>query len=132
MQRICEARDGDERSSSPRPSSAATPWVGGGSSEHRVAAIRDRERLDPAGLVGGEILLVEPRDGGDRPRDIAFVERAGASLRDAAQRPGEVGQANDLPHTRRGRVLSGTWAPRAQAAAVSGVTAKPFSAASMA
>src|SRR5262245_18354103 len=70
-----------------------------------MPAIADRHRIDPAGLVRREILLLEPRDGGDRPRDVSLVERAWAVVGATAERRSELGEAYDLPYLRRRQVL---------------------------
>ena len=58
--------------------------------------------------------------------------RRDRSRRCLAASPARSGRRTISPTRGAGRYSSGTWAPRAQAAAVSGVTAKPFSAASIA
>ena len=60
MQRICDASDGEERSSRPSPFERRDALSRRRQLEHLVAAVGDAERLDPACLVPGDVLLREP------------------------------------------------------------------------
>ena len=55
------------------------------------AAIVVAKRLDPLRAVIGEVLLVQPRGGGDRRRNLPLVEGIRPVGREARERPSEVG-----------------------------------------
>ena len=73
------------------------------------AAIVVAKRLDPLRAVIGEILLVQPRGGGDRRGDLSPVEGIRPVCREARERLCEVGDHESSSHPRGGE--RGSWRP---------------------